>query len=326
MHRMPPNPKPAGRRTPAGGAVSGPAAAPGQEPRRPGAAGARGASSQGNVRSMIAKLSEGRSSYSRSPSKRQRGRSDEYDSDPDLPMTPREQELMGQLTPAMLQTELKKMSEVLLQKMDQSTERLSREFTAMKQRIQDLEKHVEDQGAVIDELRGVVEERDQRVRDLECVMQDIQMEQNRPCLVFDGEGVPPPPSQQTWTEDVSRTVIGMVGKYLPDVSVTKEDIDQCYRVAKGRKIVCKFTRCGRDSPRDVIYEKRASMGRDENGQRREKSDSLFVNEVLTEGAQSAYAKLRKAKRDKLIHTVFTRGGRIYVRIFLGRKNCQGSEQ
>ena len=153
------------------------------------------------------------------------------------------------------------------------------------------------------------------MRDLECTLQDIQIQQNRPYLIFGGEGVPPPPLQQPWTEEVSKTVIKMVDKYIPDVVVKKEDIDQCFRVGRGKKIVCKFTRCGRGSPRDMIYEKRVTMGKDENGQQRKRSDSVFVNEMLTEGAQSACTELRRAKRDGIIHTVFTRDCRIYVRMF-----------
>ena len=144
----------------AAGAVNEPAA-PGQVPRRPGGSGGvgRGGRSQGNVRSMIAKLSEGRSS-SHSPSKRRRDRDD--DSDPDQLSSypdPEAEELTGPLTPAMLQAQLKKMSEILVGKMDQTTERLSSEFAAMKQRIQDLEEHVEEQGTIIDELRKTVEKR-----------------------------------------------------------------------------------------------------------------------------------------------------------------------
>lgn len=290
--------------------------APGQAPRRPGVSGrgGHGGRSQGNVRNMIAKLSEGRSS-SHSPSKRRRDYNDDDDSDPDLPSSyPEVEELPGQLTPTLLQAQLKKMSEILMDKMDQTTERLSSEFAAMKQRIQDLEQHVEEQETVIDELRRAVEKKDQRVRDLECKVQDVQMEQSRPYLIFDGEGVPPPPTERPWTEDVRGTVVDMVGKYLPAVRVEKEDIEHCYRVARGRKIVCKFMRYGRGSPRDTIYEKRVNLGKDEVGQRRARSQSLYVNEMLPEGAQSAFAELRNAKREGLIHAVFTRDCRICVRM------------
>lgn len=321
---MAPNPKPASGRkggtdnrraaTSSSASAMNEPTAPGQVPRRPGVngRGGRGRPSQGNVRSMIAKLTERSSSHS--PSKRRRDYDD--DSDPDLPSSyPEEEELSGRLTPAMLQDQLKRMSEALMDKMDQTTERLSSEFAAMKQRIQDLEQHVEEQGIVIDELRRTVDKKDQRVRELECQVQDIRMEQNRPYLIFEGEGVPSPPSQRPWTEDIRGTVVDMVGKYLPDVRVEKQDIEHCYRAARGRKIVCKFMRYGRGSPRDTIYEKRVTLGRDEAGQRREKSQSLFVNEKLSEGAQSAFTELRNAKREGLIHAVFTRDCRICVRMF-----------
>ena len=123
-----------------------------------------------------------------------------------------------------------------MDKMDQTTERLSSEFAAMKQRIQDLEQHVEEQGIVIDELRRTVDRKDQRVRELECQVQDIRMEQNRPYLIFEGEGVPSPPSQRPWTEDIRGTVVDMVGKYLPDVWVEKKTLNTAIVRLGGEKL------------------------------------------------------------------------------------------
>ena len=102
--------------------------------------------------------------------------------------------------------------------------------------------------------------------------------------------------------------------YLPDVSVCEGDILEKYRAAGGKKIVCKFMRSDRGSPRDQIYRKRLSLGKDENGQRKSIENQLFISEMLTQGTQNAFSRLRRIKKEGLIHTVFTRQGTIYVRL------------
>ena len=74
---------------------------------------------------------------------------------------------------------------------------------------------------------------------------------------------------------------------------------------------------GQNSIRERIYQKRVTLGKDENGRRRDRSDQLHVNERLCDAAEAAYAKLRKAKRERerVVHSVFTRQGHIYVRMF-----------
>ena len=77
--------------------------------------------------------------------------------------------------------------------------------------------------------------------------------------------------------------------------------------------MCKFSCYGRGTVRDSIYEKRASLARSADGQRRDPSDQLFVNEVLSQQAFMAMRQLRAAKKEGLIHSVFTTYGHIFVR-------------
>ena len=86
------------------------------------------------------------------------------------------------------------------------------------------------------------------------------------------------------------------------------------RVDRGKTIVCQFARWGQGSVRDRIYDSRMSLMRDTNGQMRDRSEQLFVNEKLTHGARAAYLKLREEKRSGRIHSVYTKHGIIHVRI------------
>ena len=184
----------------------------------------------------------------------------------------------------------------------------------MKQRIQDLENHAEGQNQVIERLTEAVERRDDKIKELEETLDEMERERHTPVLVFDGTGVPPPPATRPWQEDISATVTGVVRKFMPDIEMSGQDIVHAYRTAKGKKIVCKFSRCGKGSTSDNIYEKRASLRTDESGQPRDKSDQLFINEMVSAKTNNVLKKLRDAKKAGVIHSVFTNYGHIYVRM------------
>lgn len=301
------------------GRAAGPGGARGRQGRAQadGPGGGRGGSGgrQGNVLSMVNNInSRGLAAASRSPSKRQRQPSEGSSTGGPSQADWSDVEDVGRVTPKMLREQLQKFSDVLSKKMDNSTERLSQEIAEMKERVVSLEKHVEEQGVVIDNMRDAIGERDARIEDLEATVDKMKREQNLPYLIFDGGAVPPPPANEPWKEDVRSTVLDLVRENLPDVNVSKSDILESYRVAKGKKIVCKFARSGRGSARDEIYQRRVSLGKDRNGERRSNASQLFINEMLTDGAQTAFTELRKAKRAGIIHAVFTRQGRIHVRL------------
>ena len=222
----------------------------------------------------------------------------------------------GVVTPDLLRAELAKLSRVLSTKVEESVERLRQELGNMQHWVLELENHVEQQGVEIDTLRSAVARRDDRISELESAVTELEMERNRSFLIFDGPAIPPRPAdQEPWEEDVAETIAKTVRKYLPDIEVRKDELIQSYRVGRGKKIVCQFVSVGQNSIRERIYQSRVKLGKDENGQRRERDDQLFVNERLCDAAEAAYARLRKAKREGVIYSVFTRQGHIYVRLF-----------
>ena len=271
-------------------------------PGAAGAAGASGGTSQTNVQTMINRLNQN-TTRSSSPAKRLRersasrsssGREDEPAIAPDT------------LSREFMHDELNKLASLVTAKIDRSTETLRAELQQIKQRLYDLENHVEAQGETIERLRDQVSERDQRIQEMEGIIAEMEREKNMPYLVFDGSGVPPPPAESPWMEDVAETTVTLLHKYMPDTEVSTRDIAHSYRISKGKKIVCKFARIGRGSVRDAVYEKRATLGKDQNAQPRERSDQLFVNEMLSQGTHTAFMQLRAAKKNGQIHSVHTR--------------------
>ena len=145
-------------------------------------------------------------------------------------------------------------------------------------------------------------------------MEELRRINNIPLLVLDGPGVPAAPREETWKEDILATTRTVLDKYMPSTEIRDTDVVQCYRANRGRKIVCQFARYGPGSVRDAIYDGRMSLRKDARGQERERDDQVFINEMLTPGAHTAYLKLRAAKKQGRIHTVYTKHGYIYVRL------------
>ena len=271
-----------------------------------------GSRGQVNVRSMIAQLNR-----DRSPAKRQREDTGSERSTASSAEDEPADEEQEQLAPILklLQRELQKQTVRLTDHFERAHQSLKEELQHMQQRIGELEHHVSGQGDIIMQLHDVVESRDGRIRELEDEMEDLRRASNVPFLVIDGPGVPAPPREEPWREDVAATTKGVLSKYMPATDIKDNDIVQCYRSDRGKKLMCQFSRCGPGSVRDAVYDNRMSLRKDENGRVRSSSDQLFVSEKLTPGALEAYRRLRIAKRDGHIDSVHTKYGYIYVRMF-----------
>ena len=253
-----------------------------------------------------------------SPSKRQRAASASGDSssagedDPDIAEHGGAEQMA--VFQRMLQRELKKQTSLLTNEFKKTTDSLKEELLNMQQRVCELEQHVNEQGDTIYQLYEAVDSRDRRILALEGEVEEVRREMNKPFLIFDGPGVPAAPKEEPWKEDVSATTRELLHRYMPETEVREEDIVQSYRVDKGKKIVCQFSRSGQGSVRDKLYEDRMTLMKDKEGRARERGDQLFINEKLTAGAFSAYLKIREERRRGRIHSVFTKYGVIYVRM------------
>ena len=285
-----------------GGARDGPSGSQSQSTGGP-------SQNQANVRSMIARLNR-----DGSPSKRQRAASPSLQSSEseDDPSAGDEQLTSMQL---FLQRELRKQTALLTERFDRATDILKEELRGMHQRVDELEQHVNEQGNVIQQLRQAVDVRDDRVYMLEDQVEEIRRVGNLPFVVFDGPGIPKAPSVNPWSEDVGATTKAMLTRYMPAIDVQMSDIKQCFRVDRGKRIVCEFSRHGPGS--DVhdgrIHDGRMSLLKDEHGQTRDANDQIYANDKLTPGAAEAFRKLRGEKKSGRLHSVHTKHGFIFVR-------------
>ena len=279
-----------------------------------------GSRGQVDVRSMVSRLNR-----QRSPAKRQRAVSAGTSSDTSADDGGRSTD--PQLAPIqqLLQRALDKQTAELTERFESTVAGLREEITGLCQRVAELESHVNDQGNVIQQLHEAVDSRDSRIHFMEDELEELRREGNIPYLVFDGPGLPGPPpelEEEPWKEDVAATTRAVLQQHAPSVTVREEDIAQCYRTARGRKIVCRFARWGPGSIRDAIYDARTHLQRDGNGSRRQPQEQIYINEMLTTGAHNAFMKLRAARKRGEISSVHTRHGLLYARMIPhGQKIC-----
>ncbi|KAF0314337.1 Potassium voltage-gated channel protein Shab [Amphibalanus amphitrite] len=143
-----------------------------------------------------------------------------------------EEEKDEQLAPILrlLRREMQKQTERLTRQFERANQCLKQELRHMQQRLGELEQHVSEQGDTIMQLRGDVDSRDERIKDLENEMEELRREDNIPYLVLDGPGVPAPPREEPWREDVLGTAKEVLGKYMPTIEQDGEDNKALFQV------------------------------------------------------------------------------------------------
>ena len=234
-------------------AAAGSSGAPGG---RPGGHAGRGSTSvrgrQGSVKDMIDRL-DGRSAVSdrhASPSKRQRSESGRRSSSSATFPSP-ERPLTEQSLAAMMSTMVDRIREDMAGQFTALREEIGR----MNDRIHELERHVDQRDGYIQELEDRLQSREERVVGLEDEVDLLSKELRKADLFFSGTAIPKPPAQ-AWEEDVTATTLAMLERCMPEVPVTRADIAECFRVSRGKRILCRFRESGRGSVRDQLYEGR----------------------------------------------------------------------
>ncbi|KAF0307428.1 hypothetical protein FJT64_002252 [Amphibalanus amphitrite] len=128
------------------------------------------------------------------------------------------------------------------------TKALETEVSALKSRVADLESHVENRDQQLDALGGSYDNREERLRKVEKVAENLEAEGKLSYLIFSGSAIPAAPQQQSREggdvrrgEDVVDTVVGVLRRHLPSVPVSRDDVATARRIGNG-KILCKFER------------------------------------------------------------------------------------
>ena len=201
---------------------------------------------QSSVKDMIRRLDGSRSGERHaSPSKRLR-----TESQSDAASSSSGDATASQpLTEETLRSVMRRMTQKIRDDIAAQFVSLKEELGRMGARINELEQHVEQRDRYIDEVEQRLHSRESRVAELEEEVDQLVTANRRNVLIFSGSAVPAPPSRP-WTEDVTATAVAMLSRCLPGVPVAREDIAESHRVARGRRIVCRFRVAGKDSVRE----------------------------------------------------------------------------
>lgn len=208
------------------------------------------------MKEMICRLDGRRPDGERSVSPSKRPRSDTYrdssvSSAASVDDPASDQPVTAQSIAALMRT----MSQQIRDDIAAQFSSLREEIGEMNGRIRSLEQHMEDRDNYIQEVEERLRAREAQVAGLESEVDHLSSELRKKDLILSGPAVPAPPAQ-AWTEDVTATAVETLGRFLPDVPVARGDIAECYRLSRGKRILCRFRECGKGSVRDRVYEGR----------------------------------------------------------------------
>ena len=111
-------------------------------------------------------------------------------------------------------------------------------------------------------------------------------------------------TEQEEKEDVYALVINTINQLLPGVNMTSRDIDRAHRIpGPNNRVIVRFTHSGEGSVRDQVYGRRLELaGKD-----------FYISESLTKLRGQLFRSLLLARRQKMLYTVYTRGGQVYFK-------------
>ena len=99
-------------------------------------------------------------------------------------------------------------------------------------------------------------------------------------------------------------VVNTLNRCFGDLNVSESDIDRAHRLpGPNNRIIVRFVRSGRGSIRDLVMWRRLEL----TGQ------DFYVNESLTPLRSKIHRSLLNARREKKIHTVYSRGGQVFFK-------------
>ena len=99
-------------------------------------------------------------------------------------------------------------------------------------------------------------------------------------------------------------VVNTLNRCLSGLNMCENDIDRAHRLpGPNNRVIVRFVRSGMGSVRDRVMWRRLELsGKD-----------LYVNESLTPLRSKIHRSLLNAKREKKLHTVYTRGGQVFFK-------------
>ena len=111
-------------------------------------------------------------------------------------------------------------------------------------------------------------------------------------------------SDREQREDVNALVVNTLNQNLRGLNLTVSEIDRAHRLpGRNNRVIVRFVRSGEGSARDEVMSRRLEL----------RGKELFVGESLTKLRSLIFRSLLAAKRDKKIHTVYSRGGHVFYK-------------
>lgn len=143
-----------------------------------------------------------------------------------------------------------------------------------------------------------------QMADLQRRMDELETENDRlqqrfrlPCLIFSGSALP----RSGRPAEIPDLIHGIV-KDRMGYSLDRNQIKSAFRLRSGNVFV-EFTSAGPGSDRDAIYRSKTKL----------RGSGIFISESLTPRRQMLFRSLLEMKRAKLIISVYTQSGDIFIR-------------
>lgn len=271
----------------------------------------KGGGGQSSVRAMIQRLDRKKSGPG-SPSKRRR-EADQSES-ASLPSESDSEDAGEALTKASMKATMLEMVGLIKQDMSEEFQSLRQDISTLNARISDLEKHIESRDCLVDDLERSVRSRDGRICYLEEEVDRLTAEARLRNLFLSGTAVPAPPTEERWKEDVVGTALTALNQTLPEVNVTREDIDDATRLSS-KTVLVSFKSAARTSARQRVYEGRFKLfpQRPTNDSDTRQPVNLSIREHLSPYRQAIFNALIEERKVNKLYSVFTRDGNVFCK-------------
>ena len=207
---------------------------------------------------------------------------------------------------AVLEGALEKLRHQIQEDLNEFKNSMKEQLVALGSRLREVEVKLERKEKQLAEMADTMQETTRELHTLREQVEDNEIVSRLPSLVLSGSAIGArPASPGPDGENVEQLVVDTLKKHFRDLPITLEDIDRAHRLPgeSSRKVICRFTKSGRGSIRDTIYQRRMELrGRD-----------LYINECLTRRRSELFQILLRAKKEDKIYTVFSRYGQVYYK-------------
>ena len=227
------------------------------------------------------------------------------------------------------------------------------QLETLSDRVNDLERHVDAKDEIIEDLSQQLRESREEIVRIQTRAEEAEIVSRLPCLVLSGGAMSPSharrlqrtaaaapaagpdsaPGQRRsqeaavgsagrageagggtqsgrggvtseGPEDVIALVVSTLNQCLRGLNLSESDIDRAHRLpGPNNRVIVRFVRSGLGSKRDEVMWRRLEL----------RGKDLYVNESLTPLRSQIFRSLLSARKEKKLHTVYSRGGQVFYK-------------